>query len=118
MTDLVDFEMGDWAGAVDASEEAIEQRSQAFMALVVLNILDVITTAFVLERGGTEYNPFVEPFVDNLTQISLLKLAALTIVAGLLTRCPESRVADLALVGATGWYVAVVGWNLTVLAFI
>ena len=85
---------------------------------MVLNVLDVLTTGFVLSNGGTERNPFVQPIVDNLLHVGLLKVAMLGLVGGLLTRCRDSRITDVALIGATGWYVAVVGWNAAVMALI
>ncbi len=118
MTNAVEAEMSAWAGTIDARVEAIEQRWQVFSVLVMLNILDVITTAFVLDRGGSERNPFIEPMIDSLTQVTLLKLLVLGFVAALLMRCTQSRIADLALTAATGWYLAVVGWNLAVLTLI
>ncbi len=86
--------------------------------LVVLNVLDVATTAMVLDGGGAERNPFVQPFVQNLWQVAGLKLFVLVVIAGLLSRCAGSRIAELALAGTTGWYVAVVSWNLMVLTVV
>lgn len=118
VANVIELEMSAWAAAVDARVEAIEQRWQVFSALVVLNVLDVLTTGFVLSNGGTERNPFVQPIVDNLLHVGLLKVAMLGLVGGLLTRCRDSRITDVALIGATGWYVAVVGWNAAVMALI
>lgn len=118
MTNTIELEMSTWATVVDARVQAIEQRWQVFSALVVLNILDVFTTGFVLEQGGSERNPFIEPMIDSLAQVTLLKLVILGLVATLLMRTRQSRIADLALTAATGWYVAVVIWNLAVLTLL
>jgi len=118
MQNTIELEMSAWATAVDARVHAIEQRWQVFSALVVLNILDVFTTGFVLEQGGSERNPFIEPMIHSLTQVTLLKLVVLGFVAALLMRTRQSRMADLALTATTGWYVAVVTWNLAVLTLL
>ncbi|MEZ5166971.1 MAG: DUF5658 family protein [Acidimicrobiales bacterium] len=86
--------------------------------LVVLNVLDIITTAMVIRRGGAERNPFVQPVIDSMWQISALKGLVLVVVATLLMRCRESRIAQLALAGTTGWYLAVVLWNTAVLTVV
>ncbi len=95
-----------------------DQRWSLYLGLVVLNVIDVITTIAVLDRGGVEGNPFVKPIIDGVWQVSLLKALILLIVAVLLMRCQRSRVTDLALSATTGWYLAVVLWNLLVFAVI
>lgn len=89
-----------------------------FVGLTILNLADVITTAMVLDRGGSESNPFVKPLVESIWQVGLLKAAILVIIAVLLTRCRDSRIADLSLAIATGWYLAVVMWNVAVLTIL
>ena len=118
MANAIELEMSAWATAVDARVQAIEQRWQVFGVLVVLNVFDVFTTGLVLDKGGAERNPFIEPLIDSLAQVTLLKLLILGLVATLLMRCRQSRIADLALTAATGWYVAVVAWNVAVLTLI
>ena len=95
-----------------------DRRWSMFVGLAVLNVADVITTAMVLDRGGSESNPFVKPLVDDIWQVGLLKIAVLVIIAALLTRCRESRIAEFALAATTGWYLAVVMWNLAVLTIL
>ena len=97
---------------------AVDQRWLLFVALIVLNVADVISTELVLARGGVETNPFIQPIVDDMMTVSLLKGLVLAIVGVLLLRCRDSRIVDLALTITTGWYIAVVGWNFTVLALI
>jgi len=89
-----------------------------YFGLVVLNVIDVITTAVILGRGGVEGNPFVKPMIDGIWQVSLLKAAVLLIIGMLLMRAKESRISNLALAATSGWYLAVVSWNLLVLAVI
>lgn len=95
-----------------------DSRWALFVSLIVLNLLDLVTTALVLDRGGEERNPFVQPLVDNLWHVALLKGLVLVIVATLLTRCRGSRIAELSLAGTTGWYLAVVCWNIAVLTIL
>ena len=97
---------------------SVAARWQLFSTLVVLNVLDIVTTELVLRQGGVERNPFVQPIVHDMVQLSLMKAAVLGIVGLLLARASDSRIPDVALVGATGWYVAVISWNFTVLAMI
>ena len=104
--------------AIVPERDATEQRWLLFAALVVLNLADVITTALVLAAGGVETNPLIQPIVDDIAVVALLKAAVLGVVGMLLVRCRDSRVVDIALVLTTGWYLAVVGWNVTVLALI
>lgn len=95
-----------------------DPRWALYVGLVVLNLFDLVTTAMVLDRGGSERNPFVQPFVENLWHVGALKGLVLALVATLLTRVEGSRIAALALAGTTGWYLAVVSWNLAVLTII
>jgi len=96
-----------------------DQRWMTYGGLVALNVVDVFTTAVVIDRGGVEGNPFVQPIVTGgIWQISLTKLAVLMIIALLLVRCRESRIAELALATTAGWYLAVVIWNIAVLTVI
>lgn len=95
-----------------------DTRWRLFAGLVVLNVIDIITTAMVLDRGGAERNPFVQPLVDDMVQVAALKGLVLVMVATLLTRCRGSRIAELALTLTTGWYLAVVAWNIAVLTIL
>jgi hypothetical protein len=97
---------------------ARDTRWTLFLALIVLNIFDLISTAMVLDRGGSEFNPFVQPFVENIWEVALLKGVVLALIAVLLTRVEGSRLSELALAGTTGWYLAVVGWNVAVLTIL
>jgi len=97
---------------------SVTARWQLFSALIVLNVLDIVTTDLVLRQGGVERNPFVQPLVHDMVQLSLLKAAVLSVVGLLIARASDSRLPDVALVGATGWYGAVISWNLAVLALI
>jgi len=105
--------------AVVANRRVVaDQRWAVFIGLVVLNAVDVLTTVLVLGRGGVEGNPFIRPMIDGVWQVSMLKAAILVIVGLLLTRSRGSRIAEFALTATTGWYLAVVAWNLVVLSMI
>ncbi len=95
-----------------------DPRWALYAGLVVLNVLDLITTVMVLDRGGEERNPFVQPLVENMWHVGVLKALVLVLVATLLTRCRGSRIAELSLAGTTGWYLAVVSWNVAVLTIL
>ncbi len=95
-----------------------DPRWPLFVLLSFLNAVDLLTTALVLNRGGAERNPFVQPIVDNMWHVGLLKAFVLVLIATLLTRCHGSRIAELALTGTTGWYLAVVCWNVAVLTIL
>ena len=110
--------MGVEARIEPAGTARLDQRWSLFVTLVVLNILDVITTELVLRGGGHETNPFIQPIVDNVWSVALLKVVALTVVGLLLSRCRPSRAIDIGLTLTTGWYVAVVIWNTVVLALL
>jgi Domain of unknown function (DUF5658) len=95
-----------------------DSRWRLFAGLVVLNLIDLLTTSLVIARGGSERNPFVQPFVDSIWQVGLLKALVLVLIATLLGRCRGSRIAEVALAGTTGWYLAVVSWNVVVLTIL
>ena len=104
---------------IGAAESArLDQRWSLFRLLVVLNVFDVITTEMVIQNGGHETNPFIQPIVGSVFAVSALKAAVLGVVGVLLSQCKPSRPIDLALTLATGWYVAVVIWNTVVLALL
>ena len=107
----------------DATRQAVgvrrmDSRWVLYWMLVVLNVLDVVTTGLVLDRGGRETNPIIEPIVHDLVLVSGLKLAVLYVVGFLLVRSRRSPMIDAALVITTGWYLAVVLWNSTILALL
>jgi hypothetical protein len=95
-----------------------DNRWSLYSVLIALNVFDLVTTAAVIDHGGSERNPLVQPIIDGIWMVALVKGLVLIVVAILLTRCRESRIADLALAGTTGWYIAVVIWNLVVLSLL
>lgn len=95
-----------------------DPRWTLYAGLAILNVFDLITTSMVLDRGGAERNPFVQPIVHDLRLVALLKMLILVLVGTLLTRCRGSRIAELSLAGTAGWYFAVVCWNVAVLTML
>ncbi len=70
------------------SEDAVTQArvpaklvTAAALAIVVLNILDIITTRFALQRGGTEGNPLASLFVHHLPVFVAIKVLLPGLVA-------------------------------------
>ncbi len=94
-----------------------DSRWSVLAALTVLNVLDIISTAAVIAAGGDENNPLMRPLIDGIWAAVALKAVVLLSIAWLLTRCVDSRRVGLMLACATGWYIAVVSWNLAILGF-
>lgn len=84
--------------------------------LIALNIADLFTTKAVLDRGGRESNPIMQPLVDELWQAATVKGLCLAVVCILVLRCQHLRRVSVALGVVNLWYVGVVGWNLVTLA--
>ena len=92
-------------------------RWSVLAALVVLNVLDVVSTAAVIAAGGNESNPLMRPLIDGIWAAVALKTLVLFAIAWLLTRCTDSRRISVMMACTTGWYLAVVSWNLAILGF-
>jgi hypothetical protein len=95
----------------------VESRWPVLVALVVLNALDVLSTVAVLAAGGTEGNPLMRPLIDGVWPAIIVKSLVLVVVAVLLGRCSNSRRIRVMMAVTTGWYIAVVSWNVTILGF-
>ena len=85
------------------------------LTLAVLNVADVISTRLVLDRGGDEGNPFMEPFARSVAASLMLKALCLAAVVSLVIRLKASPRVVRALGFVNVWYAFVVGWNLVVL---
>ena len=90
------------------------QRRWLFGFLVALNLLDVITTELVLQAGGVETNPIMQPVVHSVPMVILVKVIALSAAGLLLLKAKPSLMVDIALTIVTGWYTAVIVWNVLV----
>lgn len=86
--------------------------------LAVLQVLDVATTHQVLASGGIEGNPLMAPVVEGGWLAPLgMKLAVCTAIAAIVACCPSSSsLVRRGLTAVTGIYVAIVAWNLAILA--
>ena len=83
------------------------------VSLLVLNLLDVVTTKLILAAGGSEANPLMRPIVDHPYAAYALKLSLSFVIGCLLLKAPRSsRLADRAVFGTICAYVCVIGWNL------
>ena len=86
-----------------------------FALLVGLNLADLVTTRLVLDRGGTEANPVLEPIIHSMAHASVLKALCLAIVGLLLVRTGRTVRVAAVLLAVNAWYTFVVLWNLRVL---
>src|SRR5262245_54610586 len=94
-------------------EVVIARRWFLLTILGTLNLLDLVTTQLVLEAGGQEANPIMAPIIHHPVAPAAVKLMGFLIVALALRACPpRSQIVDKALVGVTGLYTGIVGWNL------
>jgi hypothetical protein len=84
--------------------------------LVILNLLDVLTTRWILDHGGTEQNPILRPVIQNPVAPLLMKLGLCLVIGVLVLAAPRrSRFADAGLVAIVGVYTCVIAWNVAVL---
>lgn len=97
--------------------DALRARLGALFALLVaLNAADLVTTRLVLDRGGAEANPLLEPVVASVLGAVALKAMCLAIIGLLLARCRRTTRVVALLVAVDVWYAFVVLWNVRVLA--
>lgn len=93
-------------------EELREQwlRSLMVVAILLLNVLDVVTTQHMLARGGTELNPLSARLIEvgmlPVTKVSVAGFIAVAAVAA----TSRKRVSTLLMLVA-GFYLAVVTGN-------
>jgi hydrogenase/urease accessory protein HupE len=113
----VGFNVGGWpAGERAPSLTDPQVRLTAVTLLIVLNILDLLTThRVVVHLGGTEGNP-VSSWLMAHDLLGAVK-AAVVVGIGLLTvRLPARRASSIALWLVVAFYVAVVGHNVAQIA--
>jgi len=84
--------------------------------LMLLNLIDVVSTKVVLSLGGTEANPVMSDVMNHPTYPWLTKLAVCLAVTVLLFAAPAaSRLAERAVTAVLLFYVAVVAWNISLI---
>ena len=94
------------------ARQVSRRRLQLAAAILVLNLLDVVTTKGVLNRGGVEANPLMaELMTGTAAPLGLKALVAGTAGALLLCCPPESKLAERAAATVAGLYLAIVVWN-------
>jgi hypothetical protein len=97
------------AVAVDEDDLA-SLRRVAVVALVVLNVLDILITQHLIALGATEANPLMAPFVSSTW--GLVIKTALPIAIGIRhLRVPLRRPLVLGLCWMCVLYMGVVTWN-------
>jgi Domain of unknown function (DUF5658) len=83
--------------------------------LVILNLLDVLTTRWILGHGGIEQNPILRPIIHDPLAPLLIKLGLCLVIGSLVLAAPRrSRFADGGLVAIVAIYTCVIGWNVAV----
>jgi len=83
------------------------RRQSALGLFAFLQILDLLTTIYVLQHGGFEANPLVQsliPLMGTITALAVCK-AGLVLVTWLVAR------RRWILVAGNSLYAAIVGWN-------
>jgi len=98
------------SGALLEPVERAELKRAAFTAVVllaVLNVLDVVTTQLVLERGGIELNPIADRMLANNLALPV-KLGILGLLALQFARHGTKIITLCVLWLVTGVYVFVV----------
>jgi hypothetical protein len=83
--------------------------------VAALNLLDVVTTKLVLDRGGREGNPLMQPFAHDVWRSVGIKGLCLLVIVALVDRCPRSPLVMRTLTAVNLWYVVVVSWNVGLL---
>lgn len=84
-------------------------RSMLAVAILVLNVLDVLTTQTMLARGGTEMNPLSARLIENgILPHTKISVAAFIAVAALAAGA-HRRVSNLLMMVASFYFVVVMG---------
>jgi len=86
------------------------------IALVVLNVLDVLMTKWILANGGEEANPIMASIIHDPAAPLLIKVSMALLIGGLLMISPiERRFVDRATFAVVLIYTGVIGWNISVM---
>lgn len=87
-------------------------RNRALAGLILLNVLDVVTTLFALTMGGgKEANPLMAPVAGNPWALVVTKLVVITMFVIAVRRAPLRR-GHAASLFACGLYTTVVVSNI------
>lgn len=94
-------------------------RLQIGLAIIVLNLADVLLTKAILARGGVEGNPLMRGMMAGFAAPIGTKLVFSALAGVLLVMCPaSSKLADRAAATVAGIYVAIVLWNVALLGYL
>ncbi len=84
--------------------------------LVLLNLLDVLSTKWIISLGGEESNPLMKPVIDHPTAPLVIKLGLCVLIGALVLASPrERRFSEYAMFVVVGAYTLVIAWNVSVL---
>lgn len=87
------------------------------VAILVLNLADVVLTKAIIRAGGVEANPIMQPLIDHPSHPIVLKtVIALGVGMLLLASPPQSKLADRSVAAVIAIYVGIVVWNMGILA--
>ena len=93
-------------------ERLLADRSFRLVAVVALNVLDLLTTFVVLALGGSESNPAMAPHIDVWWKPVLIKVLVLALLLVAVLRAPlHSRLVTFGLASVWIFYAGVVVWN-------
>ena len=85
-------------------------------SLVILNLLDVLSTKWIISLGGEESNPLMKRIIDHPTAPLLLKLGLCVLIGALVLAAPrERKFSEYAMCAVVGAYTLVIAWNVAVL---
>ena len=113
--DIAPAAVPSWFRVARQDARAHSATTGLFVGLVVLNLIDLVTTRLVLDRGGQECNPVMAPIIDYAFGALWVKALCLGLIGTLIARSRRSTRTLVALVAVDVWYVVVIGWNLRVL---
>lgn len=103
--------------SVSLFENVKGHRAWQLLLIVVLNLLDVVTTTTFLQMGVKEGNPLLAPVVHVWWAPLVVKGVIFVAIVLMVSKCPiRSATTSILLRMAVGYYVFVVGWNVWVIA--
>lgn len=90
---------------VERRSSVVNSRIAGAWVIMVMNILDVVTTTMVLERGGAEANPIAQFLIDHrLLWIAKFAIPCWILAFAYLGRARRERVVER--IYAAVWFIA------------
>lgn len=90
--------------------------TMGFSLLVALNVVDVVLTNYILDRGGEELNPIVRFSMDELGALWFLPKVLIFFAVLVLCKFLDEATASAILKGANAVLIVVAIWNLFMIA--